>query len=115
ESIQLQKTTQNIRKKTDTKTTHEIHSRNYTTSAAARPMDSAVARTSRPCRNWTKISDRPAIAWLAGQWSSPSRRRPGFGENAGRENNGRVHSNRLSTVAIHARSPASRLDWHADL
>ena len=78
-------------------------------------MDSSVARTNRARRNRAEISGRSIAVGFARQWAHFAGRRAWPGENAHRENNGSLHSDRLSTAAIHPRPFARGFDRHAHL
>src|SRR5205814_3128200 len=75
---------------------YEINAGDHTAGPGNGAMDSAPARTGGPRCDRTEISGRSAPSGAPGEWAYPARRRPGFGENAHRKNDGGLHSNRLS-------------------
>src|SRR4029077_8250831 len=96
-------------------TPYEIDAGNHSGSAGAGPMDSAVAPADWSCGGWPEIFGRSPFARPARQRSSPARVRTRAGQNAHGKNDGRLYSNRFSTLAIHARSFARGFDRHTHL
>src|SRR2546425_12318647 len=67
-------------------------------------MDSGAPPANRSRCGGPEVFGGPPSVRTAGQWSSPARRRSRAGKNAHGQNNGGMHSNRLSKTAVHAGS-----------
>src|SRR6266481_5985222 len=94
---------------------YEIDAGNYAGSAGAGAMDPSAPPASRSRCGGSEVFGGPPFARTARQWSSLARGRSGAGKNAHCENDGRLHSNRISKIAIHARSFAGGFARHAYL
>src|SRR6266446_5244261 len=78
-------------------------------------MDSGAPPASCSRCGGPKVFGGPAFARPAGKWSSLTRGRSRTGKNAHGQNNGGMHSNRLSKIAIHSRSFTGGFDRDAHL
>src|SRR6266496_189538 len=94
---------------------YEIDPGNYAGSARVGTVDSGAPPTGwTRCRR-TEVLGGPPSARTARQRSSVARGRSRPGKNAYGQNHGRMHSNGISKIAVHARSFAGRFDRHTDL
>src|SRR5438309_6318519 len=66
-------------------------------------MDSGAPPASGSRCGGAKVFGGPPFTGSAGQWPSPARRRSRAGKNTHGQNDGRVHSDWVSKVAIHTR------------